>query len=257
MRDAYNSLTGIDMNSIRREDYAAAHMMPALRAVVSHSAQPLSQVDRRLQRTLANAGRYSTSGAAAQDRMSRAEVDAQDARNQIYSADEQQKQETRNKNVESINEASRINAMLDTEANKEYASAYLDALQYNNDINNQKILGAAGALSEGAINSANAISAAQTSNAQAWANALLGGTQGFTSSLSAMADRKAKIASALLGAGSDSQASYYATLASRGEAKQQYDALIAQYNAAKDEDTKKRLARQINNIASKRGFKLV
>ena len=257
MADAYRSLTGIDMNSIRREDYAAAHMMPALRAVVSHSAQPLSQVDRRLQRTLANAGRYSTSGAAAQDRMSRAEVDAQDARNQIYSADEQQKQETRNKNVESINEASRINAMLDTEANKEYASAYLDALQYNNDINNQKILGAAGALSEGAINSANTMSAAQTSNAQAWASALLGGTQGFTSSLSAMADRKAKLASALLGAGSDSQASYYATLASRGEAKQEYNSLIAQYNAAKDEDTKKRLARQINNIASKRGFKLV
>ena len=189
--------------------------------------------------------------------MSRAEVDAQDARNQIYSADEQQKQETRNKNVESINEAARINAMLDAEANKEYASAYLDALQYSNDINNQKILGAAGALSEGAINSANTMSAAQTSNAQAWANALLGGTQGFTNSLSAMADRKAKIASALLGAGSDSQASYYATLASRGEAQQEYNSLIAQYNAAKDEDTKKRLARQINNIASKRGFRLV
>ena len=257
MADAYRSLTGIDMNSIRREDYAAAHAMPALRAIISHSAQPLSQVDRRLQRTLANAGRYSTSGAAAQDRMSRAEVDAQDARNQIYSADEQQKQETRNENVKSINEAAMLNAQLDTQANREYASAYLDALQYNNDINNQKILGAAGALSEGAINSANTMSAAQTSNAQAWANALLGGTQGFTSSLSAMADRKAKLASALLGAGSDSQASYYATLASRGEARQQYDALIAQYNAAKDEDTKKRLARQINNIASKRGFELV
>lgn len=257
MADAYRSLTGIDMNSIRREDYAAAHAMPALRAIISHSAQPLSQVDRRLQRTLANAGRYSTSGAAAQNRMARAEVDAQDARNQIYSADEQQKQETRNENVKSINEAAMLNAQLDTQANREYASAYLDALQYNNDINNQKILGAAGALSEGAINSANTMSVAQTSNAQAWANALLGGTQGFTSSLSAMADRKAKLASALLGAGSDSQASYYATLASRGEARQQYDALIAQYNAAKDEDTKKRLARQINNIASKRGFNLV
>ena len=257
MADAYRSLTGIDMNSIRREDYAAAHMMPALRAVVSHAAQPLSQVDRRLQRTLANAGRYSTSGAAAQDRMAKAEVDAQDARNQIYSADEQQKQETRKENVVSLNEAAKTNAMLDSEANREYASAYLDALQYNNDINNQKILGAAGALSEGAINSANTMSAAQTSNAQAWANALLGGTQGFTSSLSAMADRKAKLASALLGAGPDSQASYYATLASRGEAQQEYNSLIVQYNAAKDEDTKKRLARQINNIASKRGFKLV
>lgn len=257
MADAYRSLTGIDMNSIRREDYAAAHAMPALQAPVSFAQQGISKIDRSLHRTLANAGKYSASGAAAQERMSRAEVNAQDARNEVYSEDQKQMQNIRQANAERVSRAAELNAQLDTQANREYASAYLDALQYNNDINNQKILGAAGALSEGAINSANTMSAAQTSNAQAWANALLGGTQGFTSSLSAMADRKAKLASALLGAGSDSQASYYATLASRSEARQQYDALIAQYNAAKDEDTKKRLARQINNIASKRGFELV
>lgn len=257
MADAYRSLTGIDMNSIRKEDYAAAHVMPALQAPVSFAAGQNALVNRSLQRNLSNVGKYSASGAAAQERMSRAEVNAQDARNQIYSEDQKQMQNIRQANAERISRAAELNAQLDTQANKEYASAYLDALQYNNDINNQKILGAAGALSEGAINSANTMSAAQTSNAQAWANAILGGTQGFTSSLSAMADRKAKLANALLGAGSDSQASYYATLASSGEAKQQYDALIAQYNAAKDKDTKKILARQINNIASKRGFKLV
>ena len=265
MRNAYNSLTGIDMNSIRREDYTAAHMMPALRAVISHSAQPLSQVDRRLQRTLANAGRYSTSGAAAQDRMSRAEVDAQDARNQIYSADEQQKQETRNKNVESINEAAKINAMLDAEANKEYAGAYLNMLQYNNDINNQKILGAAGAMSEGAINAANAISQAQTSNAAAWASALTGSSQGFANSLSNMIARRNDLAKVMLGASGDSQASYYANprLASNREANAEYNRLLAQYNSIKnskapeDKDTIAILRRRINNIASGRGFRMV
>ena len=257
MADAYRSLTGIDMNSIRREDYAAAHAMPALQAPVSFAQQGISKIDRSLQRTLANAGKYSTSGASAQERMSRAEVNAQDARNEVYSEDQKQMQNIRQANAERVSRAAELNAQLDTQANKEYASAYLNALQYNNDINNQKILGAAGAISEGAINSANTMSAAQTSNAQAWANALLGGTQGFTSSLSAMADRKAKLASALLGAGSDSQASYYATVSSEEEARREYDALVAQYNAAKDEDTKKKLARQINNIASKRGLKLV
>ena len=257
MADAYRSLTGIDMNSIRREDYAAAHVMPALQAPVSFAQQSISKIDRSLQRTLANAGKYSASGASAQERMSRAEVNAQDARNEVYSEDQKQMQNIRQANAERVSRAAEINAPLDTQANKEYASAYLNALQYNNDINNQKILGAAGALSEGAINSANTMSAAQTSNAQAWANAILGGTQGFTSSLSAMADRKAKLASALLGAGSDSQASYYATVSSEGEARREYDALIAQHKAATDEDTKKRLARQINNIASKRGWKLV
>ena len=257
MADAYRSLTGIDMNSIRREDYAAAHAMPALQAPVSFAQQGISKIDRSLQRTLANAGKYSASGASAQERMSRAEVNAQDARNEVYSEDQKQMQNIRQANAERVSRAAELNAQLDTQANKEYASAYLNALQYNNDINNQKILGAAGAISEGAINSANTMSAAQTSNAQAWANAILGGTQGFTSSLSAMADRKAKLASALLGAGSDSQASYYATVSSEGEARREYDALIAQHKAATDEDTKKRLARQINNIASKRGWKLV
>ena len=257
MADAYRSLTGIDMNSIRREDYAAAHAMPVLQAPVSFAQQGISKIDRSLQRTLANAGKYSASGASAQERMSRAEVNAQDARNEVYSEDQKQMQNIRQANAERVSRAAELNAQLDTQANKEYASAYLNALQYNNDINNQKILGAAGAISEGAINSANTMSAAQTSNAQAWANAILGGTQGFTSSLSAMADRKAKLASALLGAGSDSQASYYATVSSEEEARREYNALITQHKAATDEDTKKRLARQINNIASKRGWKLV
>ena len=257
MADAYRSLTGIDMNSIRREDYAAAHAMPVLQAPVSFAQQGISKIDRSLQRTLANANKYSASGASAQERMSRAEVNAQDARNEVYSEDQRQMQNIRQANAERVSRAAELNAQLDTQANKEYASAYLNALQYNNDINNQKILGAAGALSEGAINSANTMSVAQTSNAQAWANAILGGTQGFTSSLSAMADRKAKLASALLGAGSDSQASYYATVSSEGEAEREYKALVRQYKAATDEDTKKRLARQINNIASKRGWKLV
>ena len=130
-------------------------------------------------------------------------------------------------------------------------------LQYNNDIENQRILGAAGAISEGAVNSAGAISNAQTANAQAWANALVGSSQGFTNSLSAMSDRRAKIAAALLGADSDSQASYYANLASDREARAEYDALRAQYKSTTDVDTRRRLARQINNIASHRGFDLV
>ena len=265
MRDAYNSLTGIDMNSIRREDYAAAHMMPTFRAVMSHSAQPLSSVDRSLHRQLSNAGKYSASSAAAQDRMAAAEVTAQDTRNQIYNADEQQKQEIRNKNVESANEAAKVNAMLESEANKEYANAYMDALEYNADVKNQKILGAAGATAEGLISSASTRSKARTSNAAAWASALTGSAQSYANSLSNMITRKADLEKVLLGANSDSQASYYANYKgiSDSEAKAAYDRLVAQYNIVKDsddagdKDTATRLRRQINNIASGRGFKMV
>ena len=263
MRNAYNSLTGIDMNSIRREDYAAAHAMPALQAPVSFAAGQNALVNRSLQRTLANAGKYSASGAAAQRRMTEAEVNAQDARNQIYAADQRQMQEIRQANAERITQAAMRNAELDTQANRDYTSAYLNLLQYNNDINNQKILGSAGAMSEGAINAANAISQAQTSNAAAWASALTGSSQGFANSLSNMATRRTDLANVMLGASSDSQAAYYANprLSTTSEAKNEYDKLVAQYNSIKnsknpgDQDTATILKRRINTIATSRGFK--
>lgn len=265
MRDAYNSLQTIDMNSLRREDYAAAHAMAALQAPVSQAAQPLAQVDRQLQRRLANAGRYSASGAAAESRMARAEVDAQDMRNRIYAADQEQMQKIRQENANRVNEVAMRNAELDTQANKDFTGAYLNLLQYNNDIENTKILGAAGALSEGAVNSAGALSQAQTSNAAAWANALTGSSQGFANSLSNMATRRADLQKVLLGASGDSQASYFANpnLSTDREAAAEYNRLLTQYNSIKnstnkgDKDTAAILKRRINNIASGRGFELV
>ena len=205
MRDAYNSLQTIDMNSLRREDYGAAHAMAALQAPVSQAAQPLAQVDRQLQRRLTNAGRYSASGAAAESRMTRAEVDAQDMRNRIYAADQEQMQKIRQENADRVNQVAMRNAELDTQANKDFTAAYLNLLQYNNDIENSKILGAAGALSEGAVNSAGALSQAQTSNAAAWANALTGSSQGFANTLSNYAKRRADLANVMLGASTEAQ----------------------------------------------------
>lgn len=261
MRDAYNSLRTIDMNSLKREDYAAAHAMAALQAPVSQAAQPLAQVDRQLQRRLANAGRYSASGAAAESRMARAEVDAQDMRNRIYAADQEQMQKIRQENAERVNQVAMRNAELDTQANKDFTGAYLNLLQYNNDIENTKILGAAGAISEGAVNSAGALSQAQTSNASAWANALTGSSQGFANSLSNMATRRADLQKVLLGASGDSQASYFANpnLSTDREAAAEYNRLLTQYNYIKNTDKEQAaiLKRRINNIASGRGFELV
>ncbi len=259
MSDAYNSLQTIDMNNIRREDYAAAHAMPALQAPVSQAAAPLAGVDRQLQRRLANAGRYSASGASAQRRMNIAEVDAQDMRNKIYSEDQQLMQNIRQQNAQRITEAAMENARLDAAANQQYAGAYLDMLKYNNDIVNERILGASGALAEGAVNGANAISQAQASNAAAWAQSLVGSSQGFSNALTNMATRRANLEMVKLGAAGDTQASYYANsgLSTVQEAEAAYDALVRQYNAATDDNTKEILKRRANTIASGRGFKLL
>ena len=264
--EAYRSLSTIDMNSLKRENFVSnAHAMPALQAPVSQAQQAIAGVNRDLERRLENAARYSASGAAANNRIARAMTDAQDARNAIYSKDQELMQNIRQGNAERVTQAAMRNAELDMQANRDYTGAYLNLLQYNNDIENTKILGAAGAISDAATNGAGALSQAYTANASAWANALTGSSQGFANSLSNMATRRADLQKVLLGASGDSQASYFANpnLSTDREAAAEYNRLLTQYNSIKnstnkgDKDTAAILKRRINNIASGRGFELV
>ena len=263
LADAYRSLQTIDPNSIKREDFRAAHAMPALQAPISLAAPQIAAVNRQLQRRLANAGKYSASSAAAQNRMASAEVDAQDIKNKIYAADQEQMQKILQANAYRVTQASMQNAQLDTEANKQFSNAYLNLLQYNNDIENQKILGAAGALSEGSTNAASVIANAHTANATAWNNALINSGQSFANTLSSMATRKADLEKVMLGASGDTRSLYYANSGSYNDAKNYYNSLIRQYDLVKnstkpeDKDTKAYLKRLINMVATGRNFDTV
>ena len=263
LADAYRNLKTIDLSSIKKEDYAAAHAMPALQAPISQSAAPIAAVNRQLQRRLSNAGKYSASSAAAQNRMTSAEIDAQDAKAKVYSADQEQMQKIRQANAERVTQAAMQNAQNDIEADKQFSNAYLNLLQYNNDIENKKILGAAGALSEGATNAAGAIANAHTANATAWNNAMVNSGQSFANTLSAMATRKADLEKVMLGASGDTRSLYYANNGSYGDAKNYYNNLVRQYDLIKnstkpeDQDTKAYLKRIINMIATGRNFDTV
>ena len=261
--DAYRSLQTIDPNSIKREDFRAAHAMPALQAPISQAAPQIAVINRQLQRRLSNAGKYSASSAAAQNRMASAEIDAQDIKNKIYFADQEQMQKIRQANADRVTQAAMQNAQLDTEANKQYSQAYLNLLQYNNDIENQKILGSASALSEGATSAAGAIANAHTANATAWNNAILNSGQSFANTLSAMATRKADLEKVMLGASGDTRSLYYANNGSYGDAKNYYNSLVRQYDLIKnstkpeDQDTKSYFKRLINMVATGRNFDTV
>ena len=263
LANAYRNLKTIDLSSIKREDFRAAHAMPALQAPISQSAAPIAAVNRQLQRRLSNAGKYSTSSAAAQNRMALAEIDAQDIKDKVYSADQEQMQKIRQANAERVTQAAMQNAQNDIEASKQYSNAYLNLLQYNNDIENQRLLGAAGALSEGATNAAGAIANAHTANATAWNNAMVNSGQSFANTLSAMATRKADLEKVMLGASGDTRSLYYANNGSYGDAKNYYNNLVRQYDLIKnstkpeDQDTKAYLKRIINMIATGRNFDTV
>ena len=265
LANAYRNLVTIDDNTIDRSNYAAAHALASLQAPVSFANQRIAKIDRMLGRMLDNARRYSLSGVAAIERSNLAEINAQDSRNQVYSEDQEQMQRIRQANQERLNQVAMFNAQQDNESNRQYFGDRLKLAQYNNDIINQRILGSAGALGEGAVNVANAYANAATSNASTWAQSLVGSSQGFANSLTNMATRKADLEKVLLGATSDSQASYYANprLSSYRDAANAYNRLVAQWNKLKDSpnDSDREYAdilkRQINNIASGRNLKMV
>lgn len=208
MSDAYNSLRTIDPNLVNKQDYRAGHMMAALQAPVSQAANPLAQVDRLTQRRLRNAGRYSASGAAFQDRAKDIEIEGQDMANRIYAADQQQMQEIRKGNVDRLTDASRMNAYLDTQANQQYGQDRLKLLQYNNDIENQKILGSAGAESEGNLNIATSNANTRQANSQIWGSTIAALGQTGANTMSTMAKRRADLNNVLLGASTEAQVRY-------------------------------------------------
>ena len=263
MADAYNSIEGIDLSSIKEKDYAASHVMPALQAPIDRSASQIALADRQLQRRLSNAGKYSVSKASAQDREAKAEVDAQDAKNNIYSLNREQTQKILNENANRITQAAIQNAQLDMEAKNRYISAYYDALKYNAETKKEKILGAAGALSEGALNAAGVIANARTANASSYNDAISKSGQGFANTLSAMATRQADLNKVMLGASGDTRSLYYANNGSYNDAKNYYNSLVRQYDLIKnstkpeDQDNKSYLKRLINMVATGRNFDTV
>lgn len=223
LANAYNSLRTIDMNSLRRQDFSAAHAMPVIQAPISQAESKITGVNRDLERKLSNIRKNSTSSAAAGTRANVAGLNAQDLRNKVYAQDQAQMQQIRQANAQRISDAAVENAKLDVEANKNYTDSNLALLQYNNEIENQKILGAAGALSEGAVNSANAIAQARAANGQTWANSLLQSTSGFANTLSAMAKRKADYENVLFGADTGHQVNAVILKNDRENASTMYD----------------------------------
>lgn len=179
LADAYRQMQGIDLNSIRKEDYAASHAMAQLRApIVDTSAQRAAQ-ERTLQRRLENARRYSISGAAAQDRMTLAETDYNDNIGKIEADADRIREQIKQHNIDSINETARLNAQLDTQANNQYASAYLNALQYNNNIENQKIAGIGQANADAISQNGIAKAQAQQTNGNIFGSAIANSGQAF------------------------------------------------------------------------------
>lgn len=203
LADAYSQMHGIDLSNIRREDYAAAHAMPAIRAaIVDTSAQRAAQ-DRTLQRRLTNAKRYSMSGAAAQDRMTLAETEYNDNINKIESEADRVRESIKQENAQRITQAANENANRDTQANSAYTNAYLNALQYNNNIENQKIAGIGQANADAISQNGVAYAQALQTNGATFGNAIANTGQAFATAFDTSRKDRQDFSNVYMGLGNE------------------------------------------------------
>lgn len=179
LANAYRQMRGIDLSNIRREDYAAAHAMPAIRAAIVNTNTQRTAQDRTLQRRLTNSKRYSMSGAAAQDRMTLAETEYNDNINRIESEADKIRESIKQENAQRITQAANENANRDTQSNSTYANAYLNALQYNNNIENQKIAGIGQANADAISQNGIAYAQAQQTNGNIFGSSIANTGQAF------------------------------------------------------------------------------
>ena len=208
LSDAYRQMHGIDMGLINKDDYAAAHAMPAIRAAIVNTNAQTAAEDRSLQRRLTNSKRYSMSGAAAQDRMSMAETQYNDRINSIESDANKIRESIKQGNAQRISDAANDNANRDAQANERYNTARLLLLQYNNNIENAKIAGIgqanADAISQSGLARAQGIQA----GAAAFSSALAASAQGFASTANGLRTERANRENILIGADSRNKVDY-------------------------------------------------
>ena len=180
MINAINSQKGIDINSIRRSDFTAPHAMAAIRSANVNINPELALVDRSTQRRLRDINNNSASGAARLNRLSKAETDAYDMRSQIYSKANQLSESIHQQNANRLTQVSSDNANRDAQSRQAYNQAYLNLLQYNNQLENNKLLNAAQVQADAINQNASIRSNTRSQNWNNIANAVNVGAKGFT-----------------------------------------------------------------------------
>lgn len=198
LTDAYRQMHGIDMSLINKDDYASAHSMPAIRAAIVNTNAQRTAEDRALQRRLTNSKRYSMSGAAAQDRMTMAETQHNDNINNIEAQADKIRESIKQGNAQRISEAANENANRDVQANERYNTARLSLLQYNNNIENAKIVGIGQANADAIGQSGLARAQGIQSGATAFSSALAASAQGIMSTATGLRNERANRENILL-----------------------------------------------------------
>lgn len=206
--NAYSNLKTIDPNLIKRSDFKAPHAMAAIRSANVNINPELAAIERATQRRLSGIKRNSLSGAAAINRASNAEIDAYDMRSRIYGQAHNQAETIRQANADRLTQTSQFNAQQDAQANQSYLAAKLNLAQYNNEIENERITGAAQARADALTRTAENTAATRQANTTGWTSAITNGIGGIGNTLSANAKSQADFDNVWLGASLEDKVQY-------------------------------------------------
>lgn len=247
LADAYGRLRGIDTSLLNKDDYRAAHAMAALQAPIVNTGAERSAAERTLHRNLSRINRNTLSSAAAQNRSARAEVDYNDRISQIEANAEKIRQGIIQGNMQRLTDVSQRNAELDTQANNQYAQAYLNLLQYNNDIENEKITGAAQARADALTQSSSTIANSRQASYAGLAGAVSQIGLGFGNTLATNAKMANELDMTLAGATDSSVLNYIYANPNNPTARRYARAIYNRYNNSGNEEYQK-IADRLKNI---------
>ena len=234
LADAYRNLKTIDPSIINADSYKAPHAMATIRSANVNVNPELALVDRSTQRRLRDINNNSASGAARLNRLSKAETDAYDMRSQIYGNANKQAEAIHQENANRLTQTSVSNADRDAQSRSQLLQARLNLAQYNNDIVNERITGAAQAYADRDVANASAYANSLQANAQGFANATSNIGKNIYDTKNTLDKRKFDFNSLMLGA-SDDNLYNYAISKDDEFAKQIRDMLINKYKNSKDE----------------------
>lgn len=205
LADAYSQMHGIDLSEISRSDYTPAHVMAAVSNADTNINPQLERIRRDAAAQTKQVNNSTMSSAARQQRLAGINDRSLQRATEQYAYKQNEDQKIQQANAERIQQASAANAQLDAQANQEYAKSRLALMQYNNDIENSKIAGAAQARADAMTQSSTASATAWQNSMNAIGSAIANTGQGFASSYEAIRKSDADFANTYAGLGNEQQ----------------------------------------------------
>lgn len=230
LADAYSQMHGIDMSEIKREDYEAPHTLAVVRSANTNINPQLERIRRNAAYESGEINRGTMSSAARQQRLAAVNDRMLQRAGEQYANKNNLDEQIKQTNAERITATAEANANRDVQARRDYGTQRMSLLQYNNNIENAKIAGAAQARADAITQAQMANSSALQTSMNAIGSALAASGQAFGTAYDTARKYRAEEAYNLLGMNDVQQVNYVINTNNYDGAKQLWNNKLALLN---------------------------